>query len=143
MYGVKYNFNVSTKMYWKIFSCGVRVIQAIDGDTTTICASQWAWGNWLSVGQVAGAAGTTALTVEVHNRRDSYAHFLATFEVWYTSAPGAPSAANGVKCGTQTYSAASEPAPYVVTCPYSGPGYVTITIPSWSYLTISEVKVLG
>ena len=33
MYGKKYNFNVSTKMYWKIFSSGVLDIQAIDSDT--------------------------------------------------------------------------------------------------------------
>ena len=50
MYGEKYNFNVSTKMYWKIFSCGVRVIQAIDGDTKpwnfahNVCTTGAPWG---------------------------------------------------------------------------------------------------
>ena len=46
----KYKFNVSTKMYWKIFSSGVRVIQAIDGDTKpwhfahNVCTTGAPWG---------------------------------------------------------------------------------------------------
>ena len=79
----------------------------------------------------------------MYNRNDAYGHFLSTFEVWKTVAAGYPSdKAGGVKCGVGEYSAGQGAQPYTFSCPYGGgPGYVTIAIPSWTYLSLAEVKI--
>jgi len=117
----------------------------IDGDLTTICATNWAWGNWLTVGfdPLPSTHPSGTLEVEVYNRNDQYGYFLGTFEVWKVTGAGYPSdTAGGVKCGTAEFLASKGATPYVFSCPYvGGPGYITVALPSWTYLTIADVKI--
>ena len=71
--------------------------------------------NWLAL---ALPASTSVGKVAVYNRRDSYPNipniqsWLGELEVWLGTAAGST---DGIKCGTASFDAAHEPAPYVRT----------------------------
>ena len=113
--------------------------QAIDGSMSTICASTLARNPWLSV-RVPG--GTPIGYVAVHNRRDAYAYLLGNIEVWIGTSMGDTSA-SAVLCGAASYTAAQEPAPYVLWCGgLSDRAYVTVRRVGVGsgYISVSELE---
>ena len=112
---------------------------AIDGDLSTLCASQLEPHAWLSV---AVPSGSSVAFVAVYNRNDNVAYrvWLSPFEVYVGSAPGELA----VKCGGPVHvSQAAGGGPFVVGCGGAVATYVTLRLAGLAlrYLTIAELEV--
>ena len=115
--------------------------QCIDGNVGTICATEEATGNWLSVQLPLGARVDY---VAVYNRQDAFASLLGHFEIWLGHASGDVSDANATKCGEGAFDAAQEPAPYLVRCANATAGaHVTLRRPEFGYVSIAELVPLA
>ena len=108
----------------------------IDGDRTSICATEYSRGNWLSV-EV--PRDTPVGYVAVWNRRDNprFNAFLGQFEVWMGSQAGELK----TLCGRSQYSAAANNEPYVLWCGGATGGWVTMKqTGSISYISVAELE---
>jgi len=95
-----------------------------DGNLNTRCISSPSDENWISARV---PQGTKVSLVAVYNQREGDMSQLGTVEIWLGSYPGASSEPDAVRCGQFAYLASSEPAPYVVACPYGASGtHVTV-----------------
>lgn len=115
----------------------------IDGDLSTICASRWQAGAWLSI---ALPAGSTIDYVAVYNRADfrAYADWLNPFEVWVGSAAGDTASSSAVKCAgavSAPWSSNGVVAPFVIACPRAVGSYVTLKLIGRArYLTLIQLE---
>lgn len=110
--------------------------KAIDGDPSTLCASNQQVNAWLSVRL---PSSTPIAYVSILNRGDSeeYAAWLSSFEVWVGSSFGDTSA---VKCGELNVPAMA--GPFVVNCAGAQGKFVTLRqVGAARFLTIAELEV--
>ena len=118
----------------------------IDGDLRTVCGSaeSTAGSNWAAVRLSPGAR---VALVAIYNRRDFYdgQPWFGTVEVWLGSSAGDTSADHATRCGTASYDASVETAPYVISCGGRSSGewvtvHQTACYPSTCFLVLSEIE---
>ena len=122
------------------YSSDYTAAKAIDASYDSICASNQAVGNWLSV---MIPAGSRVGEVRVHNRRDILNQsLLGSFEIWVASEAGDTSSSSAVRCGDASFDAATEPEPYVLWCGGVLGSYVTLKqTGAATYLSIAELEI--
>ena len=101
---------VSASMSGPPLNANFPAANAIDGDYSSIMASQLGSANWLSINL---GSPTPVTYAAVYNRPDG-ANYLECFEVWLGDSPGAL----GTKCGPRTCFDAAQAAnvPYFLGC---------------------------